>query len=277
MPSDQEWMPIEPDIETILARHPHPLDDLASGCIPAVIMRQAFKPDHCAGLIERFYQRDLLYDPRQPSTDRVPRVDIGTSLGRYGRDPEKFFRHAAETHHLFASLFDGYDDPVKFIYETLSALVPGKRIMVAHEPDGRCYGLAIFRTYYEGVGHSPHFDSVSKRGKLFNYAVSRFEKQFAAVLCFQNAEDDGENGQAYLYHRQWTPDLQNELQNRTFRQYAAAHGIERIRVELEPGDFYVFCSETIHEVPPFCGDTPRIVLAAFFAMSADDEEIFVWS
>ena len=42
MPSDQEWMPVEPDLETILTRHPRPLDDLASGCIPAVIMRQAF-------------------------------------------------------------------------------------------------------------------------------------------------------------------------------------------------------------------------------------------
>jgi len=275
MPSGQEWMPVEPDLETILARHPRPLDDLASGCISAVIIRQAFKPNHCAALIKRFYQQGLLCDPRRPGIAKVPRVDIGTSLGKRRRDPEKFFRHAEQTHHLFASLFDGYDDPVKFIYETLSTLAPGKRIMVAHEPDARC--PAIFRTYYEGVGHSPHFDSVSKRSKLFNYTVSRFEKQFAAVLCFQNGKDDGENGQAYLYHRQWTPDLQDELQNGTFRQYAAAHGIERIRVELEPGDFYLFCSETIHEVPPFCGDTPRIVLPIICAMSPDNEKIFAWS
>ncbi|MCH8293479.1 hypothetical protein IH992_20555 [Candidatus Poribacteria bacterium] len=36
-------------------------------------------------------------------------------------------------------------------------------------------------------------------------------------------------------------------------------------------------SETIHEVPHVFGNTPRIVLAVFFAMSEDDEEIFVWS
>ncbi|MCZ6677838.1 MAG: hypothetical protein O7E52_11375, partial [Candidatus Poribacteria bacterium] len=155
-------------------------------------------------------------------------------------------------------------------------LAPDKRVMVAHEPDGRLYGPAIFRTYYESVGHGPHFDSVAKRSKLFNYAVSRFEKQFAGVLCFQNAEADGETGQAFLYHHQWTPDM-SEGWNKSFHRYAAEHRIERIRVELEPGDFYVFCSETIHEVPPVRGDTPRIVLAAFFAMSEDDDQIFVWS
>lgn len=278
MPSDQEWRPLGPDLKTIMEKSSRPLNELADGRIPAVIMRRAFQPDHCAGLVNRFYERDLLYDPRASDGDTaVPRVDIGTSLGRYSKEPDQFFQHATQTHDLFATLFDGYDDPVKFIYTMLSALAPDKRVMVAHEPDGRRYGPAIFRTYYESVGHNPHFDSVSKRSKLFNYEVSRFEKQFAGVLCFQNAEDDGETGQAYLYRRQWTPDLQAELQNHTFRQYAAAQGIERIRVELEPGDFYVFCSETIHEVPPVRGDTPRIVLAVFFAISSDDEELFVWS
>ncbi len=97
------------------------------------------------------------------------------------------------------------------------------------------------------------------------------------MLCFQNAEDDAHTAQAFLYRCQWKPSLQIELQNRTFHQYAHAHKIERIRVELQPGDFYVFSSETIHEVPHVFGNTPRIVLAVFFAMSEDDEEIFVWS
>ena len=277
MPSTPEWIPVEPNLETILAQHPRPLKDLAEGRIPAVLMRRAFHPEHCTALVRRFYERGLLYDPRTPGGDKpARRVDIGTSLGSHGRNPEGFFAHAKQTHELYETLFDGYDNPVKFIYNTLSALAPDKRVMVAHEPDGRRYGPAIFRTYYEGVGHNPHFDSVSKRSKLSNYAVSRFEKQFAGVLCFQNAEDDEETGQAFLYRHQWTPDMP-EGWNKTFHEYASARGIERVRVELEPGDFYVFCSETIHEVPPPRGDRPRIVLAAFFAMSEDEEEIFVWS
>lgn len=278
MPSDRPWNPVEPDLDTILSCYPLPLIDLAEGRIPAVILRGAFNPDHCVALVKRFYQLGLLYDPRSEKGDKpTPRVDIGTSLGNRAADPEAFFQHAVQTHKLFETLFDGYNNPVKLIYDTISAFAPDKHVMVAHEFDGRLYGPAIFRTYYEGVGHGPHFDSVSKRSKLFNYAVSRFEKQFAGVLCFQNSEDDEESGQAFLYRRQWTPELQEYLQNGTFHQYAAAHGIERIRIELEPGDLYFFCSETIHEVPPIRGNAPRIVLAVFFGMSKDDEEIFVWS
>ena len=211
MESGQQWAPLVSDFETIRAHYPNPIDELASGRIPALIIRQAFKPNHCSGLIKRFYERGLLYDPRQLDSDKIPRVDIGTSLGTHGKDREHFFRHAEQTHRLFSSLFDGYDDPIKFIYTALSTLIPEKNVVVAHERDGSYYGPAIFRTYYEGVGHSPHFDSVSKRGRLSDYAVSGFDKQFAAVLCFQTPQDDGETGHAVLYNRQWTPDLQDVL------------------------------------------------------------------
>src|SRR5437879_1459423 len=48
-----------------------------------------------------------------------------------------------------------------------------------------------------------------------------------------------------------------------FHEYAAEHGVERIRIELGPGDFYVFNTRNIHEVPYIQGHTPRIVLATF--------------
>ena len=75
----------------------------------------------------------------------------------------------------------------------------------------------------------------------------------------------------------WTPDLQPVLTDKSFPEYAARHRIERVQVNLEPGDLYFFFSENIHEVPRIVGDTPRAVLAIFFAMSPDDDEIFVWS
>lgn len=274
------WLPAEPDLETILSCYPHPLEALADGNIPAVIIRRAFKPEHCSALVKRFYQLGLLYDPRSENSenaDKTPRLDIGSSLGNRAANREAFFEHAAETHKLFTTLFEGYDDPVKLIYDTISAMAADKRVMVGREADGRLYGPAIFRTYYEKVGHKPHFDSVSKRSKLFNYAVSRFEKQFAGVLCFQNSDNDGGSVQSCIYRRQWTSDLQEYLQNDTFHQYADAHSIDRVQTDLKVGDLYFFFSENIHEVPPVKGDIPRIVLAVFFGMSKDDEEIFVWS
>ena len=67
------------------------------------------------------------------------------------------------------------------------------------------------------------------------------------------------------------------LADRTFPDYAARHDMERVQVQLEPGDLYLFFSENIHEVPRIVGDTPRAVLAIFFAMSPDDDEVFVWA
>jgi hypothetical protein len=253
------------------------LDALASGQTPAVILRGIYPSGHCAALVERFYAKSLLYDPRKAGDGAARRVDIGTSLGTHSADPAKFFAHAAQTHALFETLFDGCQDPVRTIYDALNRLAPGKKVLTAQEPDGRRYGPAIFRTYHAGVGHSPHFDSVAKRSKLFNYAVSRFQKQFAGVLCFQNSDDGGESRDAYIYNAPWTPALQERLAAKTFHQYAAEQGILPAQVHLEPGDLYFFFTENIHEVPPVVGDRPRIVLAVFIGLSPDDGEIFVWS
>ena len=270
-----KWQPIEIHQQTLFEQFSSPLKALSDGTIPAVIFRKGFNPNHYISLVNRFYEKALLYDPRVDYGKAPKRVDIGTSLSKDGHDPDVFFSHANATRDLFRTLFDGFDNPVEYIYRTLSDLAPEKEVKVARESDGRLYGPAIFRTYYEGVGHTPHFDSVRKRSRLFNYAVSRFEKQFAAVLCFQNAMDDKERGQAFLYKKQWSPDIQDVLPR--FQAFAAEQGIERIRFGLEPGDFYIFNSETIHEVPPPIGDRPRIVLAVFFAMSDDDKEVYVWS
>ena len=166
---------------------------------------------------------------------------------------------------------------MKTIYSHLAAIAPSQEVMIAREPDGGVYGPAIFRTYYEGIGHKPHFDSASKREKLWDYQVSRFAHQFSAVLCFQNSEVRGERGEPFLHRCPWSPKIQKHLDEQTFHDYARENSIPKLQVELEPGDLYVFFTENIHEVPEVAGDRPRIVLASFLAMSPDDPEIFVWS
>ena len=163
------------------------------------------------------------------------------------------------------------------IYRTFQQLLPEKRVMTAREPDGRRYGPAIFRSYHDGQGQFPHYDSVAKRSRLFNYAVSRFDHQFAAVMCFQNSDKAAESGQAVLYNAQYSEEIGRHLAKGTFHSFADDREIERTRIELDPGDLYFFSSENIHEVPPVTGDKPRVVLAAFIALSDDDEEVFVWS
>ena len=271
------WTPIEASIEEIRARFAAPLLALARGAVPAFVLRQIYPPAHCKALMYRFAARGLLYDPSQAGDGTPHRVDIGTSFGRHRADREEFFAHAGQTHALFSTLFEGYQDPVQTMYAALAGLAPDKKVMTARELDGRLYGPAIFRIYHESLGHGPHYDSVAKRARAFEYAAAHFEHQFAAVLCFQNASDTRAGGEPFLYNCPYTPQVEEVLSSHTFAPYVAQNEIERAQVHLEPGDLYFFFSENIHEVPPVQGEQPRAVLAIFFALSPEREEIFVWA
>ena len=278
MPSAEDWTPLEPDLQAVFASCQEPLDALAEARLPAAILRRAYDPAHCRGLIQRFIDQGLMRDPQgvASSTART-RIDIGTSLGNLGADREAFLQDAARTHELFGHLFDGFDDPVETLYDALARLAAGRQVKVARESDGRLYGPAIFRVHYDSHAYKPHFDHVTLREKRFDYAVSRFEHQFAGVLCFQNADATGRSTQAILHQCLWSPQIQPHIAEHTFHHYAAENQVNSCRVELEPGDLYFFNTRCIHEVPAVQRENPRIVLAVFIGYSADDEEIFVWS
>ena len=281
MLQQNSWIPAEPSWESVLEQYPNPIQALADMLTPAVIIRQAYNPAHCAGLIQRFIDKGLM--PEQSTIDANPsavpprRIDIGTSLGNLGNSQEHFFEHAQETHALFKNLFDGFDNPVSIIYDGLARLAPNKRVMTAREHDGRLYGPAIFRIHYGGYAYAPHFDSVRWRENRINYEVYRFEHQLAGVICFQNSEIEGESAQAILHRCLWMPEINEHIKQGTFHQYAAENHIQNVRVDLEPGALYFFNTRCIHEVPGVKGKAPRIVLAVFIGHSSSDEEVFVWS
>lgn len=278
MQTQTSWNPVGPDVPSVLAQLPDPLRSLSQAEIPAIVLRQAYDPDQCRSLVQRFTQWGLMRDPAGPaSADKRTRIDIGTSLGNRGHDKENFLTHAAATHDLFQVLFQPLVDPVHSLYAALQALAGEKTVTVAHEPDGRRYGPAIFRIHYETHSYKPHIDHVTLREKRFEYAVTRFEHQFAGILCLQNANQGGRNAQTILHRCLWTPEIQPYIEAETFPEYAAAHQIDHYRVELAPGDLYFFNTRCIHEIPALDGRDPRIVLAVFIGYSPDDNEIFVWS
>lgn len=307
MSTDTPWNILQPDIPTALAEFDFPLEALAAGTIPAIVLRRAWSPAQCGQLIERLIREQLLFDPRRPVPEKfreaaipegyyregrnsVPayawsasadtgriRIDIGTSLGYRGSDQAAFFAHSAETRALFARLFAGGDDPVQLLYHSLQALSRYKQVVTAHEPDGRQYGPAIIRAHYGGYTYKPHFDSVRLREKREDYAVHAFEHQFAGVLVLQNASQGDQTAQCTLHRCLWTPEVDPHLKDDTFHEYARARGIDSVEVCLQPGDLYFFNTRSIHEVPGVAGELPRVVLATFIGYSRDRDEIFVWS
>ena len=278
MNAQNNWLPAEPDLETVCRTYNDPIHALSQAEMPAIILRNAYSPTQCQGLIERFTNMGLMRDEADiNSADKRTRIDIGTSLGNRGSDKEKFLAHAKATEHLFSFLFDEFENPVHLIYESLDALSPGKAVKVARETDGSRYGPAIFRVHYETHSYKPHIDHVKYREQRTDYAVYRFEHQFAGVLCVQNADENGKGTQAILHRCLWSEEIQPHIAEETFDQYAADNGIENYQVDLQQGDLYFFNTRCIHEVPPVQGTRARIVLAVFIGYSPDDDEVFVWS
>ena len=278
MNAQSNWLPAEPDLETVCQTYSDPIYALSQAEVPAIILRNAYSPAQCHGLIHRFTNMGLMRDEADlNSADKRTRIDIGTSLGNRGGDKTKFLAHAKATAHLFNFLFDGFDNPVDLIYNSLTALSPGKEVKVAREPDGARYGPAIFRVHYETHSYKPHIDHVKYREQRTDYAVYRFEHQFAGVLCVQNADENGKGTQAILHRCLWSEEIQPYIAEETFDRYASDNGIENYQVDLQQGDLYFFNTRCIHEVPPVQGTRARIVLAVFIGYSPDDNEIYVWS
>ncbi|AWT59532.1 MAG: hypothetical protein DF168_00722 [Candidatus Moanabacter tarae] len=286
MLNSSTWEALAPDLKTVLSQSKNPLQALADMETPAIVLRQAFNPEQCKGLIARFIRMGLMREVESSGgtgsmsgMDRRLRIDIGTSLGNRGSDKEAFLQHAVETHRLFRFLFEDFDNPVSVIYDALGRLAVGKKVMTAREADGQLYGPAIFRVHYEGQYYRPHIDHVAVLAKQdrTDFVVSRFKHQFAGVLCFQNADETGRAAQGILHRCAWSPEVQTHLSDNSYYEYAEEKGIESSVIELEQGDFYLFNSGCIHEVPKIEGDQPRIVLAVFIGYSHDDDEVFVWS
>ena len=273
------WSAIEPDLKAVNRRYVNPIESLAQAQCPAFVLRRAYSPDHCRGLVRRFIDMGLMRDASEPrSADDVrPRIDIGTSLGNRGSDRARFLEHAETTHFLFNFLFEGFDNPIECVYKSLEALCPGKEVKTAYEPDGRPYGPAIFRIHYEGQRYKPHIDHVVLREGRTDYSVYRFKHQFAGVLCLQNADGRGPGAQSILHQCLWTPEVQPHIAEDSFSSYAQANDIGQCEVSLEPGDLYFFNTRLVHEVPAILGDQARVVLAVFIGYSADDREVLVWS
>ena len=187
MTTQSDWKIAEPDMAAILDRHSRPLEELAAGKTPAIVLRSAYPEQACRQLIERLTQDELIYDPRQPTPEEfraqsIPegyfkkgsqsaaawasratgtadrtRIDIGTSLGYRGDDQEAFLQHSQETHTLFERLFCGSLNPVEILYDSLQQLSVNKKAVTAYEPDGRRYGPAIIRAHYGAIlTGSPH-------------------------------------------------------------------------------------------------------------------------
>lgn len=289
---DKTWPVLEGGVEQIRRRHADPMRALAGGEIGSIVVRGAMAAGACERIVQRLYERGLVDGLPRPGEaiaekPKIERVDVGASLGNFGKEPAAFFAKAAEANALFATLFDGLTDPIRVLYDALAAVSPGKRVVTAREDDGRAFGPAIIRCHLPHWGYPPHVDSVRRRQKFTQYAVHRFPHQLAGLLLLQAPSKQTGARDSTIFNYSWTPQREQAdgvtlgdpgaMDAGAFHDLVRRDGIASVDVSLNTGDLYFFNSENVHEVPGFTGHRPRIVLATFFGYDPDGPDIYVWS
>lgn len=163
------------------------------------------------------------------------------------------------------------------MYDALAALSNDKEVTTAYEPDGRRYGPAIFRVHYETHSYIPHIDSVRLREKRTNYAVYRFEHQFAGILCLQNAKQGERHAQTIIHRCLWTPEIQPHLANGTFHQYAEENKSSSSALTWHRAICISSTPAASTKSHRSTATIHAVVLATFIGYSPEDREIFVWA
>ena len=108
MNAQTNWLPAEPDLETVCKTYNDPIYALSQAEMPAIILRNAYAPEQCHGLIERFTNMGLMRNEADiNSADKRTRIDIGTSLGNRGGDKAKFWHTQKRQNTSLTSYFMG--------------------------------------------------------------------------------------------------------------------------------------------------------------------------
>ena len=291
------WTPIELRMAQLGEAGIDAVHAVATSEVPAAIVRGAYPARECRALLARLFERKLFVGYEEhgkgvTGKSPVERFDIGASLGNFGGDAEGFFSRSRETNALYATLFEGLRNPIDVLYGCLARLSKGRKVSIAHEPDGRLYGPAIFRCHMPRWGYPPHIDSVRTRERRTDYAVHRFEHQLGGILLLQSPDKENGYRDAILYKCPWTQEIEDMMEihylgldepeaamlnTRKFEEYVEAKSLPKYEMHLSPGDLYFFRSDVPHRIPGFAGQRPRITLATFIGYSPCDPEIMVWS
>ena len=301
----EAWNALSFQAEPVSSEFVNAIYGVATGEIPAIIVRGAYTKENCRVLLQRLFDRKLFigfekYGRGADGKSEIERFDLGTSLGNLANNREEFFSHSQQTNELYGHLFEGLVDPIHALYYWLAQFAGTKSVLTAREPDGRKYGPAIFRCHMPNWGYPPHIDSVRNTGstlhasadKRTQYAVHRFDHQLGGVLLLQAPEEGFAGCDSILYRCEWNKEFENMMETvylgldepeanmisaDKFERYVLANSISTYEVNLSPGDLYFFRAECPHVIPKFLGKGPRITMATFFGYTQSDPEIFVWS
>ncbi|TNH22706.1 hypothetical protein FHG89_28600 [Micromonospora orduensis] len=254
---------------------PEEVVDVLNGRVAGVIFRGMISPDVCEQIASRFWASPSIRERPSP-----PGHYLGTY--HYHKPTGQYLDECAESAAAVAEVLDVPGRPLDRFRRGLSdALAPQGAIFRLAEKDGRQACMALLRSWH---GHGefalvPHED----RSQCSEPQQADFEIQ--QVLGYQPAAlniclENGTGGRLFYYNIR--PD--DESKRRLGLHYTgspyprgAVDGFELLRVDVNPGDVYVFNGAHVHAVEPNVDPEARRTTLAALLGFIDDKTVVSWT
>ena len=239
------------------------IDELASGSIPALILKKAFSMKTCKKITEKIL--DFNYITNGPGIKKK----IGVSLNSFINQKGIYFEKTRFIEKTLEQYFPYNEDP-RITMQNLLSIVFSMETEIAKENNSN-YSKGVFR--FHGTDESFKIHRDSAHYEAIGYQVSKFPLQFSAVLHLQPAEYGGE---LVIYKKIWKHS--DEKYRTPYFGYSekVVHDIESIKIKPEIGDIVIINPVHYHAISKIKGKYDRISVGFFFAPT-DEQTLACWA
>ncbi|MEE1827733.1 hypothetical protein PUR61_37005 [Streptomyces sp. BE20] len=252
--------------------------DVLSGRVAGTIFRGALAPDVCERTCRRFWASPLTVSPPQAvrSTDRVagPILVSSGSLDAY-LDASERARPGLD------AIWEGPGPTLPDLLEDCRTHLAGLGVdLRPAEHEGR--QAAVFkvrsRANSETFGLLPHDDAPYgwMKPHLAGFEVVRVRPVCNALTCLEN----GPGGELVYWNAAPGPEDRRALglpPGSYGYPLEALEGVERITLEIRPGDVYVFDGGNVHAVAPSGRPDVRRTVALWSTGLLDERTVLQWA
>ena len=273
MTADTFFRWIDLDI-TEIGEHAATFDLIRRGELHAVAVRDVYRPDDLAAVIESLER----HDPPFVQTWFPPAFKswfYGRNLNLQRPDLSDYFADVGPFTSQFEQLF-GAGKGIERLSEVLSSLDHGRPFVAAPGPaPGQTYMFTTIRAHLEGGFIPPHFDNEYVLRPSYQHLQTQVEPRTLSFVVALSLPVAG--GALEVY------DLRSDQAGRTFRNDDRATGqmdlaaVPRVSIRIPPGCMVVFDSgRYLHAVTPVQGNAKRWTLCSFMALSRDGQAMYCW-
>lgn len=243
------------------------LEDLKSGKIPAIIVKNFYDKESCMKISKR--SKNHLNFKKNMG---IVNDKIGVSLVQFRNEPAVYFEESTKMRILLRRIFDGLEDPRKKIHLWMSNFANGVKVQIAMEGENR-YGCGIIRLHKKGSMFPIHRDNASFETPHF--LVGKLKEQISFVLPVQSPEYGGE---LQIFKQFWEK-TDEEFRRIDFGYYdkVVDRNCESVSIKPELGNLIIINPNYYHRILPVFGRKNRITLSMFAGFIPNEKTVLTWS